>query len=327
MCSVPAETRSNDPVITSARLAEIWPAASERLLRVLAARGLDRTRGEDLVQEAGIRALQANVAFDTLDEFLWWAVPVVRNMHIDLLRTSRWSISSAELPDRECPAPAVDRVVESRMALRTVLTRLADLPAGERDVIVAAATDAPVEGARKGTAAVRRHRARAHLRRIVGGALGAAGVGLGRLGRKLRGPALSGVPVGVAAWLTLPALVLGMNVHPAGPASGAPETRLVLQTAVSVREPAERPVRAPRRVPAAPIAAPVRAGNGGGGAGTVAAPVPPLQSTTLEVRPGGGPGVRAERRDARQGDKLVCVYNLPAAGTRCVDPVRGVTGP
>jgi hypothetical protein len=209
--SPPWSTRTTGDGITSARLGEIWPAASRRLLRVLELRGLDRSSAEDLVQEVGVRAISAGVTFEGLDDFLWWATPVVRNLHIDLIRASKWSVAAAEVPEREAPAARVDHVVERRLALQSVLQHLSAMPEADREAIVAGATDEPVEASRRGTVAVRRHRARAHLRRVVGTALGIGGVG-GFL-RRLRASGVAATPVTAVAF-ALPALVYAVSADP-----------------------------------------------------------------------------------------------------------------
>jgi DNA-directed RNA polymerase specialized sigma24 family protein len=174
-------------------------------------RGLDRSQAEDLVQDVGVRAMQSGVTFHDLDDFLCWAKPVVRNLHVDLLRSSKFSVSAAEVPDRESGAPGVEHVVERRLALQTVLHHLGAMPPGERDAIVAAASDVPDEAdARPGTLAVRRHRARAHLKKLCGGVLGLGGVAT--LARRLRVAGVASTPAAFAALVAVPAVVFGMHV-------------------------------------------------------------------------------------------------------------------
>lgn len=313
----PETTRTSGAAITSARLGEIWPAASRRLLRVLEQRGLDSTRAEDLVQEVGVRAMASGVTFDGLDDFLWWAVPVVRNLHIDLLRSAKWSISAAELPDRECPEPGVDHVVERRLALHSVLTHLSAMPEGDRDVIVAAATDAAVDGARPGTVAVRRHRARAHLRRMVGTALGLAGAGLSL--RRLKAVGVTVSPVTAAAWVALPALAVAVTVSPVRQLDVSPSQAYVRPLAVEADTPKATAVGFRTVAGSAPAPAEAPVVRGVVVERDPDAPFMPMAPTAVEVKPAGDNGLRAERRESEGDEPLLCVLGGDYLHTRCLD--------
>jgi hypothetical protein len=292
------------------------------MLRVLELRGLDPSRAEDLVQEVGVRAITAGVEFEGLDDFLWWALPVVRNLHVDQIRASRWSVSAAELPDREDPEPGVDHVVERRLALESVLTHLSAMPEPDREAIVTGATDAPVDAGRKGAVAVRRHRARANLRRMVGTALGLTGAGA--FARRLRTAGIV-TPVTTVA-LGLPVLVLGVAVLPdyrAEVANGSAFARPVVIRpgtrggAVATPAGAGGVAAAPPAPPAAPEVpeAPVARA-------VLVAPVAP-ESEELPERvdvesPVDDHGVNAQRRDSHEEDPLVCVYGGDYVHSRCL---------
>ncbi len=197
-------------------------------------RGLDRSQAEDLVQDVGERAMQAGVTFHDVDDFLCWAKQVARNLHVDLIRSSKFSVSAAEIPDRESVAPGVEHVVERRLALQTVLHHLGTMPAGERDVIVAAASDTPCEAdARPGTLAVRRYRARAHLKRLCGGALSLNGLAV--LARRLRAATgVAVVPTALAAFVAVPAVVFGMHMAAGGHVTAVHVAHPSLDEAVAV---------------------------------------------------------------------------------------------
>lgn len=316
----PCSTRTAGDGITSARLGEIWPAASRRLLRVLELRGLDRATAEDLVQEVSVRAISSGVTFEGLDDFLWWATPVVRNLHVDLIRASKWSVAAAEVPEREAPAARVDHVVERRMALQSVLQHLSAMPEADREAIVTGATDAPVEESRRGTLAVRRHRARAHLRRVVGSALGLGGVAA--FLRRLRVTGAATTPVTAVAF-ALPALVYGVLSDPARPVP-VPSGRAHAVSLADAPD-APDPVRRSRAAAGKPAAtaprAAARAEAGGPvvrgvGHGAVLRPHEPMH---LEVKPVDDRGLRADRRETEEADPLVCVWGGEVVGDHCVD--------
>lgn len=105
-----------------ARFARIWPAASTRLLRLLELRGLDKDTAEDIVQEVAARALASGFDFDGLDDFLWWAAPIVRNLHVDLLRAAAKTAREAHLIPEKASVESLQKALDS-LTMALALTR------------------------------------------------------------------------------------------------------------------------------------------------------------------------------------------------------------
>lgn len=282
-------------------------------------RGLDRSQAEDLVQDVGERAMRSGVTFHDLEDFLCWAKPVARNLHVDMLRSSKFSVPAAEVPDRESGAPGVEHVVERRLALQTVLHHLGELPAGERDAIVAAASDTPCEpDARPGTVAVRRHRARAHLKRLCGGVLGVGGLTV--VARRLRVAGVAAAPVALAALVAVPAVVFGMHVVAGEQAAVVHVAHPSLDDAVAVSvEPAG--IVNERAMPAvtaagSPVTAPLKRGSFGGTVGQTGQHF--AASSKVEAQATNHRGVGVRQYEGPEDAPLLCV-KVDRVPVQCVD--------
>jgi hypothetical protein len=245
--------------VTSERLGAVWPDVSARLVRLLASRGVDRALREDIVQEVAVRALAKQVPFDDAGDLYRWAATAARNLHVDSLRVGAKMTTDEGLvavADRTDVAHAAER----RVVLGQVFRAMAAMRPGERDAII---ESLGADGHPHTTQAlVRRHRARASLRRAVGGALvwvGAARLRLREVAESVRpamqavgaavvlAPAvavqmLSGAVPGATGAAPLPAVVPVTRPAPGGPAPGAAEARAGGSAGVARVRPALVPV-------------------------------------------------------------------------------------
>ena len=159
-------SRPGAAVLTSTRLGEAWPEVSARLVRMLTSRGADPALRDDIVQEVAVRALDKQVPFTDPADLYRWAAVTARNLHIDHLRSGGRMVGDDELvamPDGTDVAHAAER----RVALGHVWRALAVMRPGEREAILDSLRTDGVPCTSQ--ALVRRHRARATLRRAVGG--------------------------------------------------------------------------------------------------------------------------------------------------------------
>ena len=263
------------PALTSARLGEAWPEVSARLRKMLASRGVDSSLNDDIVQEVAVRALDKRVPFTDPADLYRWAATTARHLHIDHLRSdgrTTYDDVLVGVPDTVDVAHAAER----RVALGHVLRAMAGLRPGERAAILDSLEE---REARSSQALVRRHRARATLRKAVGGVLGAAFAAKVRL--RTVSPALRHA---AAAAVVTPALVVGAGTAIHRPP--APPERVIALA------PDHPPVTRPAsRVSAVPVraAAPAREVRAARAVRTVrpaerrAAPPPPKATTVGPV--------------------------------------------
>jgi DNA-directed RNA polymerase specialized sigma24 family protein len=295
--------RTTGSALTADRLGEAWPEVSTRLKRMLGSRGVDPTLAEDIVQDVALRALDKQVPFTDPDDLYRWAATTARHLHIDHLRTGGRTTGDELLvavPDHTDVAHAAER----RVALGQVWRALAVMRPREREAILDSLHE---REARSSQVLVRRHRARASLRKAVGGVL--VWVTAARLRAREWAPALQNAS---AAVVLTPALAVGT----AGLfAAEAPQPAPVVVRTERVAEtgPGPGPVVRSDRVGPAP-AAPRRA---------VQAPAPDApreeerpQSTEL------APGLTIEDEPSPPPDVLVCVENSSFLPMQCVpDPL------
>src|SRR5207248_672343 len=67
-------------------MGDVWPEVSARAIGGLVARGIDRDRAADAVQEAAVRALRHRPDVASVDELARWVFVVARNSVIDKSR-------------------------------------------------------------------------------------------------------------------------------------------------------------------------------------------------------------------------------------------------
>jgi RNA polymerase sigma factor (sigma-70 family) len=209
--------------------------------RRIAPRG---TPPEDILQQGLLQAWRALREGAEVREARAWLYRIVHNVSITAVRAAR------ELPDSvtaEPGAPAVDQVVEQRIAAREALAGLAGLPELQRQVMVSAALDgrshdeiAAALGLSSGSVRGLIYRARSTLRAaaaavmptpVIQWALGdAGGTSTGLAGTASAGLGASGLgalvlkggavlAVGAAAGTA--GIVLGHQTHPAQSAGRA----------------------------------------------------------------------------------------------------------
>jgi DNA-directed RNA polymerase specialized sigma24 family protein len=171
--------RPSGSALTSDRLGDAWPEVSARLHRKLARRGVDPALRDDIVQEVAVRALVNQVPFTDSGDLYRWAATAASNLHVDHVRSGRRTMTDevlAGMPDGCDVAHAAER----RVALANVWRALALMRPGEREAILDSLGDDA--RARTSCALVKRHRARATLRKAVGGAIAWVGAIRARLG-------------------------------------------------------------------------------------------------------------------------------------------------
>lgn len=304
--------RSASARLTPARLGEVWPEVAERLGKLLACRGVDPVLAEDIVQDVAVRALDKQVPFTDPADLYRWAAVAARNIHIDHVRCGGRTTEVESLvgvPDGTDVAYAVER----RVALSQVWQAIAVLRPGEREAILGTLDER--RGARTSGALVRRHRARATLRKAVGGLI--ATTAAARLRLRAVSPMLR--TAGAVAVLTpVVALDLGggaigaLDVHRGtGPTAPAP--------AVVVRTVAARSDAGSARGTGATVRASraIRATTT-----TVTEPVvrKPSRDKTTVPTPGGNGEVG--HRPKQPGEGTFCADGVPmTTGSVCVQEV------
>lgn len=244
---------------------------STRLRRMLASRGVDTTLSEDIVQEVAVRALDKRVPFTDPDDLYRWAATTARRLHIDHLRSDcRTTCDDALISVAD--GTDVAHAAERRVALGQVFRALAVMRPREREAILESLED---RTAHSSQALVRRHRARASLRKAVGGVLTL--VAAARVRTRAVSPALRSAS---AAAAIAPMLAVGTGVFLADPAVPAPD----VPRAVAPVRPAARPVSSVT-TPASKATA--RAAR-------------PADTRAAVPRPGGGSDEDAETPDVSQ---------------------------
>lgn len=299
---VAASMGSPPPVAVPAiDLGTAWAGVSRDVLRGLLVRQVPRADAEDIVQEVAARALTHAPGFATTQDLVRWSWRVAWRLRIDALRRE------ARLDHGECPdvAGADDsaRIVEGRLALGAALDGITRLSPADRHALFATAGPGATRQAAV-RVAVRRHRARARLIRLCGGALGAGAwflAVLRRLRPEVRLVAGAALPLALIVALDLAPFVSGGAGEVPAPTpspvrwTSVPGASQRADGADAARH-AERPGQSP--VPAAPE---------GGNARTIAA-VPVGEAGDLRVD-----------RDDRTDPPSLCVGNVGPITELCVD--------
>lgn len=286
----------------------VWPEASTRLSRTLRRRGLDAALVEDVVQEAGARALEREVAFTDVEDLLRWLNTVASRLVIDSFRKTRRVDAAAEIP--ELPdAIGLDRVVEARLRLGAVRRCLPRLSPADQASLLQSPEDWPSQDGREAhRMAMRRLRARARLALMVDGALGL--LTWLRLRWRLRAPKVEALAVALPVVLLVAVVLLPhapadlpptSSIGEAGPALATPDksnptTRLAGASSLSTT--ARVPTPPPARTPAGP----------------------PREIVEVPLPGVGGEG-RVWVRPQEEDDPLACVDTI-VNGTACVEQVK-----
>ena len=146
-------------------LHSVWPEVARRLELRLRRRGADPVRALDLVQDVAVRVLSARPSFESAEDLLRWATVVARHLAVDGHRSDRRLVPSQ---DDHASALDVEAHVLDRLDLDALWRALPGLTLGERRALTRP-EEAPADRAAQVRAAVRRHRARSHLARILEG--------------------------------------------------------------------------------------------------------------------------------------------------------------
>jgi hypothetical protein len=279
---------------------------------MLASRGVDPVLREDIVQEVALRALDKQVPFTDPADLYRWAATTARNLHVDILRTGGRTTGDDALVAVADPSD-VAHTAERRVALGQVWRALALMRPNEQEAILDSLDEDRY--ARSSQVLVRRHRARATLRRAVGGVLSV----LGALRLRLRdaGMAAPGITSVAAVALLGPVLVLDL----AGPAVQRPA--VAPAPAFAVLTGRARPMQAALLTTLRPTAVTAPAGP----ARTVrraTVPAPAGAERVAEVAPG-GTGLGVDRPPNPEHRRDVCVGTRHPDREVCVP--RPDTGP
>jgi hypothetical protein len=270
----------------------VWPDVSRRLQQALRARGLDQATVDDVIQETAARALARGVQFADADELFGWALVVARNYATDLQRRSRF-IADHEVPDRASPLD-LETLVEHRSRVRALRTAFSALRPGEQQAL-----QTPIAASNR--EAVRRHRARTHLRAILETLVAwLAWV----LGRRPRTRATAAAAVAAPAVALIVAVTLQHHATSGVPPAMSAPTSTAGFADASVSVPAPAPVASGAQQGAAT------------GSGTPAPARPPYLRVAVpgpDHRPVGG-----ELRPKQPGDHDSCLDTV-VAGYQCLD--------
>ena len=154
--------------LTASALGELYPVIARRVRSALASFGAPEHLVDDLLSEAVARALARGVAIRNADDLAAWLVTVARRLYLDALRGAR-----REIPEKEAALlPAADDPANdaaARVLLTRTLAAIATLSERDRTALLWR----PPEGTnldRRAAVrlAVRRHRVRVRVRRMVG---------------------------------------------------------------------------------------------------------------------------------------------------------------
>ena len=211
----------------------MWPALSVRLHRLLSRKKVSPWLAEDLVQETGLRLIRMWPEIDQAKPIWPLTATIALNLFRDELRRAGSKEYIHSLPD----SPSTENVEERGMArveLRAVGGALAQMPALQRDAILADLSAGTVASPLASSARMLRMRARRRLQHLMDHAsvLGVAvGMQMRRAARELELVIGRVLPtdaerVTAAAISLLAALSLGVAVDPLSPnrshgASGA----------------------------------------------------------------------------------------------------------
>jgi DNA-directed RNA polymerase specialized sigma24 family protein len=281
-----------------------WPWVRAQVLRTLSGRQVPSADAEDIIQEVALRALARPTAFATREDLARWSWRVAWRLRIDATRRDKRL--AAEAPPDVAGPDDTARLVEGRMAVETALAGVASLSAADRAALFAVTGP---EASRQDAVrlAVRRHRARARLRRAIGFAgawLGWVAVWARRLRQTpvARAALVAPVLLAVAAEVGVTLLVPTPRVRPPAPAA--------------IRTPAPQEARLDVRVPVGGRGGSGPAGTGGGrphvDAGSTIAVVPLGDRTSVRVG-----------SDERPDPPTACVENFPVVDDVCVDRPGG----
>ena len=154
--------------LTPALLEQFWPVARERLVNALGAHGVADAVAEEAVAEAATRALGRGLVVTDVDDFCRWAFVVARNVAHDSTRRSNRTVLLDKVPDHP-DTYDLARHVEARERWRATADAMERLSEADRVALLHELDPRERVGRRESVKqAVRRHRARARLRNVLG---------------------------------------------------------------------------------------------------------------------------------------------------------------
>lgn len=242
--------RGRRATLDSAALERFWPEARERLLRALAALGIDEATAEDAVSEAATRALSRRLVVDDVDHFCRWAFVVARNVALDGNRRANRVVLLDSFPEQVDEYDLADHVLV-RDRWRATADAITRLSATDRAALLGQLDEEPPATRKEAVRqAVRRHRARARLREAMGRLGG--WLGWRRLSSRWPVPPIASWGDGWAALALLPLLALS------APAASGPDSAGGLALPESTVASAGYDAAAPPAAPVAPPSGPLR---------------------------------------------------------------------
>jgi RNA polymerase sigma-70 factor (ECF subfamily) len=144
----------------------------------------DRSRAEDMAQEAFLRAYRSLASFRGESAFSTWLIALAVNLFRSRLRRHEPAVVGLDAVARLSGLPALELDLERSDRARLVRTAVAGLPARYRDALLLfyfvdldVAEAASALGVAVGTVKARLHRGRALLRRRVAGRLSSGAPG------------------------------------------------------------------------------------------------------------------------------------------------------
>jgi hypothetical protein len=283
---------------SATNLGEVWPDVDARLRTLLAARGAADV--DDIVQEVAIRVIERDVGFTDAADLYPWAAVVARNLHVSQLRERARVVAVDAVPAQ----PAAEDVAESvhwRGVWIAALTHISQMSPKDQDALLGPVTQPNCDptSAEPGCLSVRRHRARAALRRRLRDVLsGLAPVGVcWRLLR--RQPAGLALSASLSAALLIVAAGLG---YPAPKALGAAHPF----GNATVYKPADKVAKIPVRTT---VVSPWSRATG------VRALDRPTPGRHLVLQPSRGPGLRVDESRPAGPRPLLCLHGPLVEGT------------
>lgn len=164
-----ADTAPQSPHRTTAAItadfAATWPAVELPLRRYLGSIGVNRHDIDDLVQETASRAIRSQVPYDDASDLRAWSFVVARRLLANLHRSRKRQV---EYDGAQRPDPGQEDLmtqVEDRLVIEKVIASATMLTVTERRHLGGRSAGTAAE---RNRAAVARHRARQHLRKLVG---------------------------------------------------------------------------------------------------------------------------------------------------------------
>lgn len=199
----------------------MWPALSARLHRLFSRKRVSPWLAEDLVQETGLRLIKTWPQIDQTKPIWPLTATIALNLFRDEMRRAGSNDSTEAPPDAASAENVEDRGL-ARVQLRAVGGALAQMPASQRDAILADLSPAPGGPPLASSARMLRMRARRRLQHLMDHAsvLGVAlGIQMRRVVRELELLIGKVLPIDAerattAAISVLAAISLGVAIAP-----------------------------------------------------------------------------------------------------------------